>query len=260
MPFFKTVTIFFVLFPDNSRLDSWLYLIIKCLPVASLIVFVLLYGMSFSEAYSYSRKILLGLVFSILGDAFLVFKHGYFIHGVGCFAIAQAFYAWAFGFKPFNPYAGTVLSVLGSLIYMFLLPGLDGVMVYVVAAYLLLIATMGWRAIARVQIFDDMWTWTSLVGCAGALCFAVSDLLIAVEKFRYHVPYSHPIIMVTYYAAQLGISLSVVDSQVDGVLRMTQNDLKQKKPGVLDRVGGVIKNGIRNRFPVNRGLAVAMKT
>ena len=30
--------------------------------------------------------------------------------------------------------------------------------------------------------------------------------------FIYDVPYSHPIIMLTYYAAQLGIALSVVDS------------------------------------------------
>ena len=46
----------------------------------------------------------------------------------------------------------------------------------------------------------------------GALCFVISDSILSFDMFIYDVPYSHPIIMLTYYAAQLGISLSVVDS------------------------------------------------
>ena len=57
MPFFKTLTIYFVLFADEPRLESPLYCVIKCLPVISLMFFVLLHGMSFSEYYSYSRKV-----------------------------------------------------------------------------------------------------------------------------------------------------------------------------------------------------------
>jgi len=57
VPFFKTLTIYFVLFADGSRLESPLYCAIKCLPVVSLMFFVLLHGMSFSEYYSYSRKV-----------------------------------------------------------------------------------------------------------------------------------------------------------------------------------------------------------
>jgi len=52
--------------------------------------FVLLHGMSFSEYYSYSRKVLAGLVFSCIGDAFMVWSTaGYFIPGVAAFASAQ---------------------------------------------------------------------------------------------------------------------------------------------------------------------------
>ena len=87
-------------------------------------------------------------------------------------------------------------------------------MQYLAPMYLTLICIMGWRAVARVQFFDDLWTWTKMCGCAGALFFMVSDLLIAVDTFKFKVPFSHQLIMVTYYAAQLLISLSVVDSQV----------------------------------------------
>jgi len=62
VPFFKTVTIYFVLFADGPRPESALYCAIKCLPVISLMFFVLLHGMSFSEYYSYSRKVIMFLL------------------------------------------------------------------------------------------------------------------------------------------------------------------------------------------------------
>jgi len=90
VPFFKTATIYFVLFSDETRPESPVRCIVKCLPVISLMFFVLMHGMSFSEYYSYSRKVLAGLVFSCVGDAFMVWSTaGYFIPGVAAFAIAQ---------------------------------------------------------------------------------------------------------------------------------------------------------------------------
>ena len=212
-----------MLFGEESKLESVFYCAIKCLPIISLIIFVLLHGMSFSEYYSYSRKILLGLIFSCLGDAFLVWKNGYFEHGIVMFAIAQVFYAAAFGFRPLNPYAGAVCASLAAVTFGYVLPGLHGIFVYLGALYMVLIFTMVWRAIARVQFFDDLWTWTKLCSCFGACFFLISDFIIALDIFRFQVPYSHPLIMFTYYAAQLGISLSVVDSQVDALLDKTRN-------------------------------------
>lgn len=218
VPFFKTLVIFYVLFPEESYLESIFYCAIKCLPVISLMIFVLLHGMSFSEYYSYSRKVLVGLIFSALGDAFLVWKPcGYFTHGLLSFAIAQLSYAWAFGFKPFNAKAGAVCFGIGGSIYLYLLPGLEGTMVYLAAAYVTLISTMLWRATSRMPLAEE-WPWTKICSCLGAICFVISDMVIAIDKFRYPVPYSHPIIMTTYYAAQLGISLSVVDSQYETLM------------------------------------------
>jgi uncharacterized membrane protein YhhN len=223
VPFFKTCTIFFVLYGEDSRLESIIYCLFKILPIISLMIFVLLHGMDFSDAYAYSRKILIGLFFSVLGDVFLVWKNlGYFVPGVFMFAVAQVAYASAFGMRPFNPYAGGVCSLIGIGIYYLLLPGLEGIMVYLVAMYISLIFLMCWRAVARVQFFDDLWTWTKLCSFAGAILFLLSDFIIAFDKFRFPIPYSHALIMITYYAAQLGISLSVVDSQVDYLVQKTK--------------------------------------
>ena len=102
--------------------------------------------MNITEYYRYSRRILIGLVFSCIGDACLVWKKSYFEVGIGCFAIAQISYARAFGWKPFNPYAGGVFVILGSIMYSILSPALKGIMVYLVAAYIGVIALMGWRS------------------------------------------------------------------------------------------------------------------
>lgn len=48
VPFFKTVAIYFVLFIPVER-PSCFAMAIKCLPIVSLIVFVLLHGMSLGD-------------------------------------------------------------------------------------------------------------------------------------------------------------------------------------------------------------------
>jgi hypothetical protein len=48
VPFFKTVAIYFVLFIPAER-PSLFAMLIKCLPIISLIVFVLLHGMSLGD-------------------------------------------------------------------------------------------------------------------------------------------------------------------------------------------------------------------
>lgn len=235
VPFFKTCTIFFVLFTDTPASETsapWFFCIIKCLPIISLILFVLLNGMNITEYYRYSRRVLIGLIFSCLGDACLVWKKKYFELGIGCFAVAQVCYSRAFGWRPLNAYAGVVFGAIGLLVYSFLSSALKGIMVYLVAAYVSVICTMAWRAVARIptfNLFDDSVTWTQMSGCFGAIAFVISDLTLAVDRFVFPLPYAHPIIMITYYAAQFGIALSVVDSQNDAMLAKLINDQRKKE-------------------------------
>ncbi|CAH1256384.1 TMEM86A [Branchiostoma lanceolatum] len=145
VPFFKTTCIYYILWLDADK-PTLFSALIKCLPVLSLCVFVLLHGMSLSDMHTYARRILGGLVFSALGDAFLIWQHIdgiYFIYGM--------------------------------------------------------------------MFSNDLWTWTKLCACVGALLFIISDTLLGVNKFRIPIPYNRALIMTTYYAAQLGIALSVAD-------------------------------------------------
>ncbi|CAH0560432.1 unnamed protein product [Brassicogethes aeneus] len=211
VPFFKTVAIYFVIFIPADK-PSIFGALLKCLPILSLMLFVLLHGMSFGDEYKYSRRILLGLFFCCLGDAFLIWPN-YFEVGMLCFAIGHVHYIFAFDFKPLNLRLGAVVGSTGALAISYLLPGLNGVLAICVPIYTTIITVMTWRSIARVQFFEDLWTWSKLCSCVGAIFFAVSDTILAIDKFRHNFEYAQVLVMPTYYAAQLGIALSVVDSK-----------------------------------------------
>ncbi|KAG7153653.1 Lysoplasmalogenase-like protein TMEM86A-like, partial [Homarus americanus] len=225
VPFFKTVAIYFVLFIPSDQ-PSIFAMVIKCLPGLSLIAFVLLHGMSLGEEYAYSRRILLGLIFSVLGDALLIWED-FFIHGLGSFLISQILYISAFGFRPFNIYVATVVYSLTALGIYLLLPGTSGLVSFGMPVYVFLLMTMVWRAVARVQLFEELWTWTKLCSCVGGILFAVSDAGIGFNAFYCLIPHSQAIIMVSYYAAQLGISLSVVDSKASYLDSVRDNKIKK---------------------------------
>lgn len=217
VPFFKSVAIFFVLYPTNSA-TSLFYLIIKCLPIATLCLFIILHGMNTGFEYSYSRRILFGLIFSMIGDAFLVYKtHAkeYFMLGMASFALAHILYFTAFGLKPFKFHIGILLFILTfpiNLIYFNAIN--DTILKVLVPIYIILISSMLWRALSRLRIFINF-EWTKLCCLLGAILFVISDFVLAYDKFIDNVPYSHAIIMGSYYLAQFGISLSVIDSNLN---------------------------------------------
>ncbi|XP_064480680.1 lysoplasmalogenase TMEM86A-like isoform X2 [Ornithodoros turicata] len=218
VPFFKSVAIYFVL--AISRQPSWFGCLLKCLPIVFLGVFVVLHGISLGDKkHCYSRRILFGLCFSCLGDALLVWPSG-FLAGMLSFGVAHLFYISAFKMDPLNPWAGAVcLAILagGSAL---LMPGLYGVYTWAVPFYGFLLMFMVWRGVSRVRFFDDLWTWTKLCSCFGCILFAASDCIIALKMFflRESPPYTQHVIMMLYYAAQLGVALSVVDSRTMAVI------------------------------------------
>ncbi|KAM9495944.1 lysoplasmalogenase TMEM86A-like [Clarias gariepinus] len=219
VPFFIATCVYFVLWLPTSN-ESWFSALVKCLPIICLWAFLLFHGITFLRAHSSARKILAGLIFSALGDAFLI-KNGdvNFNEGLLMFAIAHILYSFAFGMKPLNLRAGLVIGIISGLCYSFLYPCLSGISTLLVAIYIALIGTMAWRATAGVLLTNDLWTWTKLSACLGAVLFMVSDLTLAMNNFCFSVPYSHAIIMATYYAAQMLIALSAVECQDADIAR-----------------------------------------
>nr|XP_010963075.1 PREDICTED: LOW QUALITY PROTEIN: lysoplasmalogenase-like protein TMEM86A [Camelus bactrianus] len=195
VPFFKATCVYFVLWLPSSS-PSWVSALVKCLPMPS------------------ANSIFVGLVFSAIGDAFLIWQdQGYFVHGLLMFAVTHMFYASAFGMRPLALRTGLVMAILSGLCYALLYPSLSGAFTYLVGIYMAIISFMGWRAMAGLQLVGATWRWTELAAGSGALLFIVSDLTIAIHKFCFPVPYSRALIMSTYYAAQMLIALSAVESR-----------------------------------------------
>ncbi|KAJ8340097.1 hypothetical protein SKAU_G00347300 [Synaphobranchus kaupii] len=213
LPFLKACCMYFALWLPASS-PSWLSALVKCLPILCLWAFLLAHGTRSVLARSDARAILAGLVFSALGDAFLIWQEeGYFSHGLLMFAVAHALYSSAFGMNPLNLQAGLAVGSVSAVSYTFLYPCLSNPFTYLVGGYVALIGFMAWRATAGVQLANDLWKWTRLSACLGAWLFMVSDLTIAVDKFCFPVPYSRAVVMATYYAAQMLIALSAVECQ-----------------------------------------------
>ncbi|XP_038620436.1 lysoplasmalogenase-like protein TMEM86A [Tachyglossus aculeatus] len=213
VPFFKATCVYFVLWLPSAS-PSWFSALIKCLPIFSLWLFLLAHGLGFLLAHPSASRIFAGLVFSAVGDAFLIWQdQGYFVHGLLMFVVTHVLYTWAFGMRPLALRLGLGMAALSCLCYAILYPYLSGPFTYLVGGYVALIAFMGWRALAGVRPGGTPWRWTELAAGAGAMLFIVSDMTLALNKFCFPVPYSRVVIMATYYAAQMLIALSAVESR-----------------------------------------------
>ncbi|KAF4518744.1 hypothetical protein B566_EDAN006147 [Ephemera danica] len=188
VPFFKTTAIYFVLFLQTPSLTAT---VVKCLPVLSLALFVLMHGISLGHQHAFSRRILAGLVLSCVGDACLVWP-GYFVHGMAAFGLAQICYCTAFGFRPLNLPAGAILYL-----------------------------------------------------------FTTIDMIIGFDRFYSQIPNAQVFIMLTYYAAQLGIALSVVDSCQPPVADKTRSPSPLRRPAAFSATTchKEVLNNLRNSDP-----------
>lgn len=87
----------------------------------------------------------------------------------------------------------------------------EDILIVGVPVYSVILLTMAWRAHARIQTAQNL----PKVLCAiGGIFFVISDGLIAFDKFYSPIQCAHTFVMITYYVAQLGITLSIIDHEV----------------------------------------------
>jgi uncharacterized membrane protein YhhN len=156
----------------------------------------------------YFTAILCGLLFSLLGDVFLIFPGKHFIKGLAAFLTAHLFYIAAFSSgKPLTAtwWIPLLLFVYGSIFFLVLRPDLNK-MALPVGAYIVVILVMTWQAWER-------WMWiqnrTALCAAVGSTLFFVSDSLLAFNRFKRSFRMADALILSTYFTAQWLIALSV---------------------------------------------------
>jgi uncharacterized membrane protein YhhN len=152
----------------------------------------------------------LGLVLSLGGDVALMFDSAKaFMTGLVLFLLAHLVYAIAFtvpnGFHTVDFITGAILLLAGVVFYAYLLPGL-GSMKGPVILYILIITLMVNRAVST--FFGDAFTTTQAwLITLGAILFWISDMMLAINRFR-HPFKANRLSLVFYYGGQLLIALS----------------------------------------------------
>ena len=192
----------------------WLRLLVKMIPVGCMALWLWFRD---EEKDLYSWGIFLGLLCSMGGDIFLEINKNLFVVGLGCFLTAHLCYITAYVsasrktvFLQALPFLGYGVSLYaymyGSIQVKF--PRL----VVPVALYTTVICCMMWRATALFQE-KNVRRSAAWFAVLGAMTFALSDSLIALNKFVWPIPGVRYAIIVTYWLGQLGILHSVVRSE-----------------------------------------------
>jgi alkenylglycerophosphocholine/alkenylglycerophosphoethanolamine hydrolase len=155
------------------------------------------------------RRIALALGLSAIGDLLLEFQPSFFVPGLIAFLGAQIVYIVAFAARDRRPRwlhaAPAALFGLGA--FLWLAPQV-GALRGPVAAYIVAICLMLWRAWALVG-GDRHPPRLARMAALGATAFALSDLLVAYNRFVAPVLGLQVLLMVLYWGAQGLIAASV---------------------------------------------------
>lgn len=183
---------------ENKRLQY----VFKPLTMAAIIATAFLH--SSAPPNFYQKAILIGLVFSTVGDVFLIEQKRFFVHGLMSFLLGHFCYIAAFWTLPNLPsgifylfYVAFFLAILWKNLGKLKIP---------VIIYAGTIAAMSWLALSLYLESGDGKTLFAFLGSA---FFLVSDSLLAYNKFKTSFSFAQPLILSTYFLAQWLIALSI---------------------------------------------------
>lgn len=176
-----------------------------CKPLTTILI-LLLPILANQHLSLYSVFILAGLGFSLLGDIFLMLPEDRFLSGMAAFFLAHLAYitAFAFGLRELFWEPALVIYGMVALAILALYRHLGNLEIPVYL-YMGAISVMAWMAWSRWM--GELRPDALLAACGGTL-FLVSDLILALDRFRARFNAARGLNLLTYYAAQWLIALS----------------------------------------------------
>lgn len=173
-------------------------------PLTMLAIILIAFFNSSSPMSFYQQAILTGLIFSTVGDVFLINDKKFFVHGLISFLLGHLCFIAAFYTSPNFPsvifyltYVAFFLTILWNYLDKLKIP---------VIFYAVTLALMSWLALSRYFELNDGKT---LFAFLGSISFIASDSLLAYNKFKKPLSLAPLLILSTYFLAQWLIALSV---------------------------------------------------
>ncbi|MCI4444492.1 MAG: lysoplasmalogenase [Candidatus Aminicenantes bacterium] len=156
----------------------------------------------------YRNAIMIGLVFSLLGEVMMMLKQKKFLAGLIFFLLTQISLSVAF-FSQLHPgfltWPAIILAILAGLILFLIWPRLSSLKLPIII-YLLGILTMVRLALELPHQLQGLSPW---LAATGALLFFFSDCLIAINRFYRKWAKAQIFILLFFYLGLLLITLSV---------------------------------------------------
>ncbi|MDF2154833.1 lysoplasmalogenase [Vibrio sp. CAU 1672] len=184
----------------------WLRNTTKVIPIVLMIVTLTL---SDSFQLLYAKGIVLGLVFSLIGDLFFIHSGEKLTAGIIAFTIAQICYGYSFGLISawhFTFWIPLLLFGLGLCAYFFFKPDLKHYRL-LIATYIIILMSTFWMAL---EYYTSGKTQSSALAVIGCFKFVTSGIIFAFQHFSSSSVFTNQVVMVTYYSAQILITLSVL--------------------------------------------------
>ncbi len=147
-----------------------------------------------------------GLVGCAFGDILLGWADPGFLLGMGAFLLGHVLFVAAFvtAERRLRPLWALPFAAWGVAAFVPLLPNL-GSMILPVAAYVVVIAAMMWRAFATAE--RDSLTWLAPIG---AVSFGLSDTVLAFARWDVPFPVPQEAVMPLYWLGLLLIALAAL--------------------------------------------------
>ncbi len=210
LPFVIAVTMLISIVAEYRRARTVVY-VFKPL---STVLIITLAALAQPAECTYQVLIIIGLVFSLAGDVFLMLPEeprSFFVPGLVVFLIAHLFYIVAFclggGWSSKDLLVALPFLAFGIGTAAYLWPSL-GAMRAPVALYILVILAMGWRSGVRIYAVDAPMPG-AVIALVGAVLFIFSDLILALNRFVRPFASARATNLTTYFAGQTCIALSV---------------------------------------------------
>jgi uncharacterized membrane protein YhhN len=176
----------------------------KPLTTALVIIVAVLSGYGQRSGYWY--LIVAGLLLCLAGDVFLMLPDDWFVHGLLSFLGAHIVFAVAFlsVTRAVTPWLVVSVLVVASALYAALYRGLAKMKIPVLV-YVIAISVMAWRA---WEGWLDRPAAGSLMAAGSTILFMISDSTLAFDRFRGHFRSAQAVILSTYFASIVLLSLS----------------------------------------------------
>ncbi|ETN96533.1 lysoplasmalogenase [Zhouia amylolytica] len=150
-----------------------------------------------------SNFILLALLFSLIGDVFLLMNESYFILGLLAFFVAHIMYISAFfktkffNFRRFLTITAILLAFATPMLYL-IIPNAGSLLPYIVL-YVIVLMVMVKTMYLRKGYVNPL---SYKLAISGATLFLISDSLLAINKFVFEIQHINLLVMSTYGIAQ----------------------------------------------------------